>query len=226
MPLWTLLLLLPGQSGLVESAQFPRELQQRALRATVRFDHGGSGILIHRDGPLVYVLTVSHAVKTVKQANVQVFSTESYPRVDKQYRGAEVLAQNEGADLALLRFVTRDALPGLLPLCPPDKAPAAGGFPGLTVGCAAGKPPTCELREVAAKKLILRPKAVKQVWCWETTEEQAQGRSGGPLLDTQGRVIGVCGGRNDGKGYYYHVDEIYAFLDREGFARFFKDAPP
>src|SRR5205814_1868388 len=88
--------------------QFPRELQQRALRATVRFDHGGTGTLIHREGPFVYVLTVSHAFKTVKQANVQVFSADSYPRVDRQYRGAEILAQNEAADLALLRFVTRD----------------------------------------------------------------------------------------------------------------------
>jgi S1-C subfamily serine protease len=226
MPLWTLLLLLPGQAGTVDSAQFPRELQERALRATVRFDHGGTGTLIHRDGPFVYVLTVNHAVKTVKQANVQLFSTDLYRRIDKQYRGVEVIARNEGSDLALLRIVTRDALPALLPLCPPEKAPAAGGFAALTVGCSDGKPPTCELREVAAKKLVQRPRAPKQVWCWETTEEQAQGRSGGPLLDTQGRVIGVCGGRNDGKGYYYHADEIFAFLDREGFARFFKDAPP
>jgi hypothetical protein len=51
---------------------------------------------------------------------------------------------------------------------------------------------------------------------WEADKPQAIGRSGGPLVDTQGRVIGICSGTRENKGYYVSIYEIEASLKRNG----------
>ena len=36
------------------------------------------------------------------------------------------------------------------------------------------------------------------------------------MLDRSGRLVGVASGLGDGKGYYTHVEEVHAFLKRNG----------
>jgi S1-C subfamily serine protease len=45
----------------------------------------------------------------------------------------------------------------------------------------------------------------------------AKGRSGGPLIDQRGFVIGICSGTSDGKGYFTHTHEIHRFLKQNAF---------
>jgi hypothetical protein len=47
--------------------------------------------------------------------------------------------------------------------------------------------------------------------------EKPEGRSGGPLVDKRGLLIGVCSGVSKDKAYFCHIDEINAFLERNGF---------
>ena len=43
------------------------------------------------------------------------------------------------------------------------------------------------------------------------------GRSGGPLLNLDGQVIGICAATSLGKGYYVHLSEIHAGLKTAGY---------
>jgi hypothetical protein len=52
---------------------------------------------------------------------------------------------------------------------------------------------------------------------WEVGRKEAEGRSGGGLVDRRGALLGVCSGTNKEKSYFCHVDEIRAFLKETGF---------
>ena len=65
-------------------------------------------------------------------------------------------------------------------------------------------------------KRARRPGVETAVRVWETSQPPAQGRSGGPLLDRQGQLLGIGSGSSGGKGYFSHLDEIERFLKRNG----------
>jgi hypothetical protein len=204
----------PGELPGIESKSFSRVVQNMVLLATVRVQNKGSegsGVIVRQQGAFVYILTAAHMVEGADTVSVSTYSARSYPQPEKAYDQAQVIARAAGPDLALLRLATRDLMPGLLPLCPADKTPTEKDFPGLSCGVQTGQPPTCWADTVAGKKQVRKPNGqTSQVW--ELLREPAGGRSGGPLIDKRGLLIGIGSGRNDGKGYYAHLDEIYRFL--------------
>lgn len=213
----TLLALLPAELPVIESRAFDRAAQEKALQATVRIvnvrrSSEGSGAILRRSGPFVYFLTAAHVVAGTDDLQVQTFTAASYPKPATVYRSAEVVAQSAESDLAVLRVATTDALPGQLPLAGADDAPPTGGFTALSSGCAAGTAPTCESQQVLGKKHVRRPGQDGQTWCWEVKKPSAKGRSGGPLVDRKGRLIGVASGTDGTRGYVIHPQEIHAFL--------------
>src|SRR5262249_48075855 len=148
-----LLALVPGDIDVLDSKEFSKEAQVKAVTATVRVGNAakgfeGSGAVIHKSGPFLYVLTAAHVVAGAKQVEVVTFSPASHPGPTKVYREAEVLAQSADADLAVLRVTTRDDPPGLLRICPPGSVPEAKGLAALAVGCAAGGAPACTLETI------------------------------------------------------------------------------
>jgi S1-C subfamily serine protease len=169
----------------------------------------------------MYVLTAAHCVNDMKTADVQFYSEDTYPDLTKSFPGAEVVARAPDADLALLRFVCRERLP-VLPVCQPDQVPTEKAFAAFSVGSYGDKAPTCELREITMTRIVKWTTARKGRLTWQTAQEPAAGRSGGPLIDAKGRLIGVCTGKGDGKGFYVHINEIHAFLKDNGFGRFFE----
>src|SRR5438093_1402336 len=81
-------------------------------------------------------------------------------------------------------------------------------LPALTVGCdGAGGAPAVAVDTVRAEK-NLGPRSPYKCNFFEADRPPAVGRSGGPLVDRQGRLIGVCSGTLGGKkGYYVHIAE-------------------
>ena len=220
------LLLLPGEIDVLDSKVFSKALQESAVTATTRIVNTtmdratggvtGSGVIIKQSSAFVYVLTAGHLVRKGDDLEVAVYSTKSYPKPATIYRSGLVLAQSALPDLAVVRVATRDVMPGVRRLCPPRLVPEGKDLPGLTIGCKGGRAPDGVLVTVLGKRRVVKPGGRLASLCWETPEAPDKGRSGGPLLDRRGYVIGVASGVGDGKGYYTHAEEIHAFLKRSG----------
>jgi hypothetical protein len=220
-------LLLVGQIAPVESKEFSKAHQTAGVVATVRVVNPrgptGSGTIVGKSGPFVYVLTAEHLLNRKGGLEVQTFSEDSYPRPDKVYRSVEVIARSADIrDLAVIRIITADPLAALR-ICPPELIPKEKNLNLLSVGCSGGKAPTCEIHEVGPKKRVQRPPGKAAAFFWEVSQTPADGRSGGPLLDERRYLVGVCSGTSDGKGYYSHLEEIHSFLRREGLRWLFEE---
>jgi S1-C subfamily serine protease len=224
---WGLLLLVPAQE--VQAKDFPRAAQMKAVAASVvvvnrdaRID--GTGVIIGAKDEALYILTAAHLLEDSKRFQVSVFTEESYPHPAKTYDQVEILARTSNIrDLALLRIKTAEKPPALMPLCPLRAAPSGKKFKVLSVGCGAAKVPLCLLETVLDAKNITRRGESGKVCFWQTAAEQAPGRSGGPLVDTKGRLIGLASGASGGKGYYTHLREIHNWLKAGKFAFLVED---
>src|SRR5262249_57780722 len=86
--------------------EVPEAAAERARAATVRVVNAGggthgSGGLIKRSGPHLYVLTAGHLVAGAKEVEVRITS-------DKASRSAVVLAAEPEVDLAVLRLAASE----------------------------------------------------------------------------------------------------------------------
>jgi S1-C subfamily serine protease len=215
------LLLLPGQIPTADSEDFPAKVQTAAVAATVQLVNRersgvGSGVVLGRSGPFVYVLTAAHVVGRAEQVDVRTFSAESYPRPAAVYKKAKVVARSERDDLALVRVVTDEPPPGAVKICPQGAAPDGPNFAALSVGCKGRDAPTCRPVRVAGKKHVRKKDEDKAVWCWELDAELERGRSGGPLLDRKGRLLGITSLASGGHSYCCHLDAMHALLRDNG----------
>jgi S1-C subfamily serine protease len=163
-------------------------------------------------------LTAHHFVQDAAEVEITVYTEQSYPKADKVYRGAKVVARAADVrDLALIRMVADAKGLGVVRLCPLAEIPKGDKFPALAVGCTEGQAPTVAINKIVEKRKI-RPKIGEDAayfWAWNDTV--AKGRSGGPLIDKRGYVVGICSGTSDGKGYYTHPQEIHRFLKQHVF---------
>jgi len=214
------LLAVPGDIDTLDARDFSKELQIKAIKGTVRITNltkqiDGSGVILRRQGAFVYVLTAAHVVKPGDRFEVSIFSNQSYPKSSATHRTVDVVAHSVGPDLALIRVTTPDDLGEGLPICPLVQMPKGKDFPALAVGCRAGDPPTCAVETVKGKRLVRKPGEDNLGYYWETTGRPARGRSGGPLFDKQGQVIGILSGVNEDEGFYSHLEEIQRFLKRK-----------
>ena len=161
----------------------------------------GTGFLINRDG---IVLTNAHVVSGASDVSV-TFEDHSPEKAD-------VLGVDEAIDLAVLRVkVPASGTP--LPL---------GRSSGLTVGdpvVAVGNPFGLEGTATTGivsglKRDITSPNDSPIQNAIQTDAAINPGNSGGPLLDAQGRVIGINsqiasqGGGNDGVGFALPIDTV------------------
>ncbi len=225
-----LLLLMFGQ--LADSDDFPKPMQERALAATVRIINRsrqieGSGVLIGRKDKSSYILTAAHFLERGDRLEIATFTVNSYPEAEKVYSKADLVANTKDTrDLALIRL-TADNLPRRsLSLCPLELLPKDKEFNALSVGCGAGIAPICLIEKVKGAREIRRSTKMRPALFWEAENEQTSGRSGGPLIDRRGRIIGVASGTSDGKGYYTHADEIHRWLKATDFDFLLEEKEP
>ena len=209
MALWFLLLLTPAQT--IESKAFPRPLQQRAVAATVRIVNRsekveGSGVILGAGEKSIYILTAAHLLNRSPRLEISTFTADSYPRPAKVYDKVEVVARtHDMRDLGLIRVSTDDPLPERLPLCPPRLLTKKETFDALSAGCGAAGAPLCLVERVQGARLIRRQENMKPALFWEVKREQTSGRSGGPLLDSEGNLLGIASGLNDRIEHRKHV---------------------
>ncbi len=176
--------------------------------------HEGSGAVIGKRGVFLYVLTASHVVAGSDKLEL------SLPRKggkDLPLRDAEVLVNGAEQDVSLLRASAGEAEITPLRLAGAGTHPADEEFDALSAGYSGSGSPGFREEHVLGKKL-LRRRDGSNVFAWECRDRPEPGRSGGPLVDNEGRLIGICRGAQDGKGYYCHLDEIRALLKKHNYA--------
>ena len=104
-----------------------------------------------------------------------------------------------------------------MPLAPPWQRPKAFPANVLAIGAGNDRAATVWADAIQAKDFITREQK-KPAFFWRTEVPPEPGRSGGPLLDARGRVIGIAIATSGGSGYYAHHDEILAALKRDGYS--------
>ncbi len=214
-----LLLPTPGAPTLPGVA-LPTAAQWAAVRAcpvvSVAGESFGSGAVVGVKDGWAYVLTAAHVVR--RDGLIVSFVTpESYPKAAWFAQKPEVVGRWPEADVGLVRFRVEDGpVPTVLPMAPVGERPTRFPVPAYTAGAAVGEPPTVRADEVRAKRLVRREGGAVAFF-WETDRPPVHGRSGGPLLDAAGRIIGVCSATQSGKGYFAHLDEVQAALKTGGY---------
>ena len=91
---------------------------------------------------------------------------------------------------------------------------------GYSVGCGDGKPPSTHREHILGAHSIrieLESGSTNR-YMWRTESPQEQGRSGGPLLDVNGDLLGIALGKYADRGYYAHLREISEYLIDSGLA--------
>jgi S1-C subfamily serine protease len=174
----------------------------------------GTGVVVGRKDGFAYVLTAAH-VAVSDRVELAFTSAEKYPQPAWYGDGSEVIARWPDPDIALVRFpVGKRAVP-VLPLAPAWQRPKAFPVGALGVGVE-GEASVVRTDAVRAKEFVRRA-GKGPAFFWRTETPPRPGQSGGPLLDSRGRVIGIAVAVRAGSGYFAHHDEILAALKRDGY---------
>lgn len=175
-------------------------LAARVLRSvfTVRTPYGlGTGFVAWRSGSDSYVLTAYHVVKNLTGSNVTL------SRKGGSW-GGELTAIDPKHDLALIRVDGKPA--GAAPLWQKaDTAPPRTGDQLLLVGSPYG------LEGTVTTGIVSRV-TKKEI---QTDAAANPGNSGGPLIDKQGRMVGVIvrgGGEN--LNFAVPIKQVCSYLRR------------
>ncbi len=220
-PIFTLLAVAaPGvvNPAVAHPAVLSAEAQWRAVAACPLVVTGdqesfGTAVVVGHKDEFAYLLTAAHVVEGARDREFRFFTRDSDPRPARTVKGGDVLFRSRKPDFALLRVrVGDDRLPELK-LAGPGQRPKRFPFEAVSVGCPFGGRPRARAETVSAKRLT-RANDAPVAFFWQTAATPEKGRSGGPLLDPAGRVIGVCAAAQDDRGYFTHLDEILAGLTR------------
>jgi len=203
--------------GCPEPDSKPDPARQLARSSCVRVVNSkqaanGTGAVVGSDKGFLYVLTASHVIAGANQLEVQ-FAPDKDGKT-KSVTKVGVLANDPTRDVALLRVT----LPGAkIPAVPIALAlEEEKDFDGISAGYAEAAEPEIRVERVLAKKLLRRERGDRFVW--ECRDRPDTGRSGGALLNKEGKLIGICSGTQDGKGYYCHLNEIQQWLKEQNHA--------
>ena len=209
----------------VESKVFSEAFQWQALRATVRLTAYRaqsvgycSGAVIAQDQDAFFVASSPHCFNSDETSERPTLIVEAFDekalRVVRQFSGVEIIATDAESEFALLRVPGRFPYQ-VLPLCPSNRIPQIGTAV-LSIGCGGGSPPTAEVNRIVTRDQRH----------WVVEQVGTKGRSGGPLISSDGFVIGCCCCGGGGTTYYSELRRMHDVLDTVGLSRLYRpDAP-
>jgi S1-C subfamily serine protease len=166
----------------------------------------GSGFIINPDGQ---ILTNFHVVSGTSQPEVTIGSDQS------RYK-AQVLVRDRANDIALIKIEPRKKLP-FLPLGDSDRLQV--GQKVLAIGNPFGLQSTLTTGVVSALGRSIRGENQNLEGMIQTDASINSGNSGGPLLDSQGNVIGINtaiyapSGGSVGIGFAMPINRAKSVLD-------------
>jgi S1-C subfamily serine protease len=191
--------------------EVPRSVRLDGFNATVRVtdpatDMVGTGAVIASKDGFTYIVTAAHLLTRDSAPTVETFSATKPTEADATFEKCTVLFRTTDSDLAVVRLPAGKRIWSSLAIAP--AAVTKGALErGWAIGCDDGKAPRLEDVAILNTKLV-RKSDGENAKFWQTKGKTVGGRSGGPLLDAKGRLLGVCSGTQGDESYYAHADEI------------------
>ncbi|MBN2579735.1 MAG: trypsin-like peptidase domain-containing protein [Pirellulales bacterium] len=193
----------------------------RLLAASVRlrvadpsgYSNGSGTIIDSRQGEAL-ILTCGHIFRDSQgqgRIEVDLFGPHQGQRVE-----GILVSYDLKSDVGLVRI----RAPGpvtVTPLAPASWTPQIGQAV-VSVGCDNGADPTVRHSQITSIDRYQTPEGVRRPANLEVAGQPTEGRSGGGLFTSDGRVIGVCfaGDPQDQEGLYAAPGAIQTLLDEAG----------
>lgn len=204
---------------LVDPDNFSDGVRAQLVRCTVRvisINGSGTGVVVGRDGEFALIVTAWHVVDEEGPFKIQVFNHAQ--GTNQVLHDVELMHFLEFKDLALLRART-EALSVALTICPVGTDPVPR-FAALTAGFGM-KAMTLGFGEVIGHE----PGGGLFGKRYVMEHARMPGRSGAPLIDSRGFLVGIYL-NNDGKhGYYADADAIRSLLIDCGYYQIVEPTP-
>lgn len=199
----------------VEHVSLDDETMIAVTKNTVRVvtaTAAGSGVILGRDAAgRLYVLTASHATDDhIHRVELYAYDTTEYPAPYASLAQLEIVAANPRTDLAILRTIGPAGEIDAQGLRLAESMPSTALTSVYSAGCVDGQPPLIRREQILGRKKVTRGQ--HSAIMWKTKSAQQTGRSGGPLVNQGGEIIGVASGKHAGSGYYCHIEEISVYL--------------
>lgn len=189
---------------------------QTSARIRVKDSEGvnfGTGTIIDSREGRTTILTCGHIFRKIDDR--PLIEVDFFNGTKHETTVGHVLRYDLERDVGLLWIPTSRPLP-VAPIAGLSNAPAVGQHV-VSIGCSAGEPPTKLQHRVTSLNRYNGPDNI------ECTGVPVQGRSGGGLFDTAGRLIGVCiaADQRDQRGLYSGLQPIHELLDQAKLSHLF-----
>ncbi|XZE54755.1 S1C family serine protease [Planctomycetaceae bacterium SH139] len=139
----------------------------------------GSGVIVETDGQIGYVLTNHHVIADGSNIGVGLS--------DGRRLKAEIVGSDPATDVALLKIKAK----GLMPVEWGDSDQAEVGTPVWAVGSPFGLDRTITFGILSGKNRAAKAWGTKYQDFMQSDVAVNPGNSGGPLVDSRGRLIGI-----------------------------------
>ena len=175
----------------------------------------GTGVIIGTKDGNAYLLTAAHVIGDYDAVSLVISSRDNFPQAAFYPDEVKVLARWPDPDVALITFASQGEV--VFRATARTGVAAAQGVSRTRAEYRPRQGPRYHgARGSYPRREFIARDGKQPAFFWQTEAPPQPGRSGGPLLDGHGRVIGIAVAKGGERGYYAHHDEIVAALKRTG----------